>query len=126
KILAELSGLRVLRRGKTYADYLRVVAEHKIVFQLDRSSVPGQVAGDALLARVLCLGGNGAIDTIAVPEFSGTRSVHELIELATRLMRDSAAYEKAVADSQRRAQERLSFSVVAKELENFYRDIASK
>src|SRR3954464_15105379 len=38
--------LRVLNKIMAYPDYLREVARHKIVFQLDTSSVPGQVAGD--------------------------------------------------------------------------------
>jgi len=126
KLLAELGPMRVLKRGQTYADYLRVVAEHKVVFQLDRSSVPGQVAGDALLAGVLCLGGNGAVDRIAFPDLSGERSISELIELAADLLRDAGSYQKALADSQRRAEEQLSFPAVSQKLENFYRAIASK
>ncbi|MGZ5006230.1 MAG: hypothetical protein ACXV8H_11955, partial [Chthoniobacterales bacterium] len=118
--------LRVLTRESSYVDYLRVVAEHKIVFQLDRSSVPGQVAGDALLARVLCIGGNGAIDCIAFPELSGARPVSELIELSIALLRANAAYEKVISESQRRAAEQLSFERVAAQLKTFYTDIASK
>lgn len=40
------------------------MARHKIVLQLDRSHVPGQVAGDALLCRIPCVGGDGAIERI--------------------------------------------------------------
>ena len=40
-----------------YVGYLRVVAEHKLVFEMDTSFVPGQVAGDALLCRLPCVGG---------------------------------------------------------------------
>ncbi|HEX8280371.1 MAG TPA: hypothetical protein VF551_03260, partial [Chthoniobacterales bacterium] len=57
--------LRILTSRTTYADYLRVLAGHRIVFQLDTSFVPGQVAGDALLCRLPCVGGNGAIDRLA-------------------------------------------------------------
>src|SRR6266542_7123070 len=57
--------LRLIEKQKPYPDYLRDVARHKILLQLDRSHVPGQVAGDALLARVPCVGGNGAIERIA-------------------------------------------------------------
>ena len=39
--------LHVIEKWKSYPNYLRDVARHKIVLQLDRSHVPGQVAGDA-------------------------------------------------------------------------------
>src|SRR5437016_5188563 len=48
--------LRVHEKREPYPDYLREVAKHKIVLQLDRSRVPGQVAGDALLCRTICGG----------------------------------------------------------------------
>jgi hypothetical protein len=48
--------LRLIEKWKAYPDYLRDVARHKIVLQLDRSHVPGQVAGDALLCRIPCVG----------------------------------------------------------------------
>ena len=51
--------LTVHNREDKYVDYLRVMAAHKIVFQLDTSFVPGQVAGDALICRLPCVGGNG-------------------------------------------------------------------
>ncbi len=49
RLLAEIGfpagKLRVLTERTNYADYLRVVAEHKIVFQLDTSFVPGPGRG---------------------------------------------------------------------------------
>ncbi len=49
RLLAEVGfpagKLRVLTERTNYADYLRVVAEHKIVFQLDTSFVPGPGRG---------------------------------------------------------------------------------
>ena len=71
RLLSELGfgaeKLRVLNRKLSYPDYLRELARHKIVLQLDASFVPGQVAGDALLCRVPCVGGNGAVDRLAFP-----------------------------------------------------------
>jgi len=56
RLLGELNfpegKLRLIEKWKTYPDYLRDVARHKIVLQLDRSHVPGQVGGDALLCRI--------------------------------------------------------------------------
>ncbi|MEI9893057.1 MAG: hypothetical protein WDN28_03870 [Chthoniobacter sp.] len=42
--------LKVVEGPLPYAKYLRLLAKHKIVWQLDASAGPGQVAGDALLA----------------------------------------------------------------------------
>jgi hypothetical protein len=125
KLLAALdfpaNRLRVIDRRLAYADYLREVSRHKIVLQLDSSFVPGQVAGDALLCRMPCVGGNGAIDRIAFAETCGFgRSISEVKEIAMRLLSDRTYYDEAVANSQRRAMEKLSFAVVARELENFF------
>lgn len=114
--------LRVLERTRTYTEYLPIVAEHKIVLHLDSSSVPGQVAGDALLCRLPCVGGNGAIEREVFPELCGAgRSIGELMEIARNLLQDGVAYRTAIADSQRRALERLSFEYAATQLEEFFR-----
>lgn len=113
--------LTVHNREDKYVDYLRVMAAHKIVFQLDTSFVPGQVAGDALICRLPCVGGNGTIDRIAFPELCGnSRLIGELIEAALALLRDSTHYLAAVAASQTRAGEQLSFTRAARELEKFF------
>ena len=79
--------LRTLDRKSRYPDYLRELARHKIVLQLDTSFVPGQVAGDALLCRVPCVGGNGAIDRLAFPASCGfNRSIAEVGQIAARLL----------------------------------------
>ena len=113
--------LRVLKEGVSYAEYLRVMAEHKVVFQMDTSFVPGQVAGDALLCRMPCVGGNGTIDRIAHPATCGAgRSTPQLIEMATRLLVDAEFYARAVAESQQHAIDRLSFTGAAAQLEQFF------
>jgi len=64
--------LRILDGPLPYTEYLAAMAAHEAVFQLDSSHVPGQVAGDALLTRLPCIGGNGAIDEIVrVPHQPG-------------------------------------------------------
>jgi hypothetical protein len=87
-----------------YSVYLKLMASHRIVFQLDSSAVPGQVAGDALLCRMPCIGGNGAVDRVAFG------IAEEPLEAARRLMTDDAAWQAAVEHSQNVAKERLSFS----------------
>ena len=113
--------LRVLERKSGYPDYLRELARHKIVLQLDTSFVPGQVAGDALLCRVPCVGGNGAIDRLAFSESSGfTRSIEEIGRIAARLLTDRSVYEQSVGNIETVASQRLSFKTVAQELRTFF------
>ncbi|CAN5304864.1 hypothetical protein BH20VER2_BH20VER2_04510 [soil metagenome] len=112
--------LRVMKKG-SYADYLRILAEHKLVLQMDTSFVPGQVAGDALLCRVPCVGGNGAIDRLGHSGTCGAgRFGAELVQMAARLLVDAEFYAHTVAESQRNAVERLSFSGVAGQLREFF------
>jgi hypothetical protein len=125
RLLAEIGfapdRLRVLKEGVSYREYLRVMAEHRIVFEMDTSFVPGQVAGDALLCRLPCVGGNGTVDRLAHPGTCGVgRLEPELIDIAMRLLGDDSAYTQAIADSQRCAAERLSFAGVAAALEQFF------
>lgn len=123
RLLSEIGfdKLRVLDRKLTYPNYLREVARHRIVLQLDTSFVPGQVAGDALLCRVPCVGGNGAIDRLAFPQSSGfARPIEEIGKAAVRLLTDQAFYQQSVAEMESVALPRLSFEIVAEELRTFF------
>jgi len=114
--------LRILERKLSYPNYLREIARHKIVLQLDTSFVPGQVAGDALLCRVPCVGGNGAIDRLAFPDTCGfARSIEDIGKTALRLLADRAHYEESVAGMETTSSHRLSFDVIARELQQFFR-----
>ncbi|MEY2564588.1 MAG: hypothetical protein QOH88_2781 [Verrucomicrobiota bacterium] len=113
--------LRVLDRKQAYPDYLREIARHKIVLQLDTSFVPGQVAGDALLCRVPCVGGNGAIERLAFPESCGSaRSIDDIGKAALRLLTDRAYYQENIARIETVASPRLSFQAGASQLEDFF------
>lgn len=125
KLLTELKfpdgKLHVEGKRMPYADYLRQVAKHKIVFQLDRSRVPGQVAGDALLGRTICVGGDGAIDRIAFPQTCGEgRTTNELVALAAGLVKDTNKRATLILETQWRAMERLSFQAIRPQLEKFF------
>src|SRR4051812_47922023 len=114
--------LRVLNKMMAYPDYLREVARHKIVLQLDTSFVPGQVAGDALLCRMPCVGGNGAIDRLGFPETCGfARSIDELKQNAERLLGDREFYQAMVARLVPAAAKTLGFQTVARQLAEFFR-----
>ncbi len=98
-----------------YSQYLLVMARHRLVFQLDRSAVPGQVAGDALLCRLPCVGGDGAIERIAFPEFDGHgRTTAKLAAVAKAVLAEPASeVVNQNADG-------VSFSAVASELREWF------
>jgi len=113
--------LRLIEKWLPYHDYLREVARHKIVLQLDRSHVPGQVAGDALLCRIPCVGGDGAIERIAFCKTCGEgRTITEIASMAPDLLKNPELRDAVVAESHERARERLSFETVRSELAKFF------
>jgi hypothetical protein len=128
RLLGELNfpegKLRLIEKWKTYPDYLRDVARHKIVLQLDRSHVPGQVGGDALLCRIPCVGGDGAIERIAFSKMCGEgRTINEVASMALDLLKNPELREVVVAESQERARERLSFEPVRTQLAKFFANV---
>jgi len=125
RLLSELNfpeaKLRLIEKWKAYPDYLRDVARHKIVLQLDRSHVPGQVGGDALLCRIPCVGGDGAIERIAFSKTCGEgRTITVVASMAIDLLKSSELRAAVVAESQERALERLSFGAVRSQLGKFF------
>jgi len=112
---------RVIEEEKAYPDYLRMVARHKIVFQLDRSHVPGQVAGDALLCRTICVGGDSAIERTALPKTCGEgRGISAIASIGLDLLKNAESRAAIVVESQERALEQLSFQAVRSQLANFF------
>src|SRR5712664_447987 len=131
KLLAELNfppgKLRVRDRRESYPDYLREIARHKIVLQLDRSRVPGQVAGDALLCHTICVGGDGAIDRLIFANYCGEgRTAAQLKTITLDLLKNTAARATAIVESHWRAAERVSFQAVRNQLENFFERLSSQ
>ena len=123
KLVAEIGfrKIRVHQKRMAYRAYLGEVARHKLVFQLDRSRVPGQVAGDSLLTRSVCVGGDGAIERIAFPETCGEkRSDDELIEIAQRLLTNEEERGAVAERATKIAKEKLSFSVGRETLARFF------
>ena len=115
----------MIDRPLAYDAYLRLMASHRLVFQLDRGSVPGQVAGDALLCRNLCAGGNSAIEELAYPDLCDDSriSLSEALENMHGILNDKTAYQKAVESSQALATEKVSYSAVARQLSDFMNDL---
>jgi hypothetical protein len=125
RLLGELNfpngKLRLIEKWKAYPDYLRDVARHEIVLQLDSSHVPGQVAGDALLCRIPCVGGDGAIERTAFSKTCGKgRTISEIASIALDLLKNADLRAAFVTESQERARERLSFQAVRGELAKFF------
>ena len=109
--------IKIVNGTLPYPEYLRLIASHRLVFQLDRSAVPGQVAGDALLARVPCVGGDGAVDRLAFERLSGPQI--DAAQLAQELLTDDHAYGREVERSQHAALEHLSFGAISKRRAEF-------
>jgi hypothetical protein len=131
RLLAELKfperKLHVIEKWKSYPDYLRDVARHKIILQLDRSHVPGQVAGDALLCRIPCVGGDGAIERIAFPKTCGKgRTISGIASMALDLLKNADLRGAVVSESEQRALEQLSFQAVRSQLAKFFAQIAQR
>jgi hypothetical protein len=125
RLLSELNfpegKVQLIEKRKPYPDYLRDVARHKIVLQLDRSHVPGQVAGDALLCRIPCVGGDGAIERIAFTKTCGEgRTITEISSMALDLLKNSDLRAAVVSESQEHALERLSFQAVRPQVARFF------
>jgi hypothetical protein len=117
--------LRVVEGRRPYPRYLRGVAKHKLIFQLDASAVPGQVAGDALLCRVPCVGGDGTTERLAFPDLCGHgRTTEQLFDLAARLLEHPHDVAAVVETALEHARATLSYAVVAQQLEGFFTRIA--
>lgn len=111
---------RIVEGPLPYPQYLQLMASHRVVFQLDGSRVPGQVAGDALLCRMPCLGGDGSIDSLAFGHLSHSpHSIGNILDSLQRLLEDDVFWEECVRTSAESAAASLSFSVVASRLREF-------
>lgn len=120
RLQAVSESLNVVDGPLSYAEYLKLMARHRIVLQLDCSGVPGQVAGDALLCGLPCVGGDGAIDRLAFPALCGWgRCPVEIGELAAALLGDESKYQESISQSRMRAAGSVGFGAVARQLAEF-------
>ncbi len=113
--------LRVVEGLRSYPRYLRIMANHKFVFQLDASGVPGQVAGDALLCRIPCVGGDGTTERLVFPDLCGHGRTHEqLFDVAARLLEHPHDIEAVVEEALARARTTISFATIARRCEQLF------
>ena len=120
---ARLDSLRMLERRLPYRDYLAEMARHRIVFQADRSAVPGQVAGDALLCRHALRRRRRRDRSARVSRdlrpWAFVRRIDRTWQRACSAIRKF--YSATVAASQELARERVSYTTVAdRELAQFF------
>lgn len=107
-----LGAVNVIEGPLNYAEYLRKMAAHRVVFQLDSSRVPGQVAGDALLTRTPCVGGDGAVESMAFPETNGIGKSHwQLLGILQQACVNDSEFDQIRQLVDERAQSCLSFAV---------------
>lgn len=113
--------LRVIERRVPHVDYLRKMASHKLVFQLDVGNGSGRVAGDALLCRIPCVGGNGVTERLIFPDFTSQHtSAPDLLYAVGRLLDHGHDRESAVERAMEVAKQRLSFEVIQQSLEQLF------
>ncbi|MCX6857784.1 MAG: hypothetical protein NTV80_23105 [Verrucomicrobia bacterium] len=116
--------VRVIAKQMPTVDYLGVMATHKLVFQLDTSAVPGQVAGDALLCRIPCVGGNGTAERLVYPDLCGHgRSTGEILDLTRRLLTDMSFRQAQMDQALALAKDKMCFSVARAQLQDFYQSL---
>jgi len=109
--------LRVVEGKLSYPRYLRLMSRHRLVFQLDAAAGVGQVAGDALLCRIPCVGGHGATERWIFPELCGHgRTSEQLFDLAARLLGHPYDALAVVEKAMEVARDRLAFAPTAKRL----------
>jgi hypothetical protein len=113
--------LRVIEKKLPYTEYLRKVALHKMVFHLDATGGIGRVAADAILCRIPCIGGSGAVDRIAFTELCGHgANINDLTYMASLMLDHSHDRESAVEKALDRSNQRLSFSAASNALEQLF------
>lgn len=110
--------LRIHETTLPYPDYVKLLSSHRFVYQMDRSTVPGQVAGDCLLARTICAGGSSTIEKMAFADFSddGTIRMKNVFERIEHILHDDEEYLAAIQKSQKVAAKSLSFASAARQL----------
>lgn len=114
--------LQIFEKPLPYPDYMRLLSSHRFIYQMDRSTVPGQVGGDCLLGRTICAGGSSTIEKMAFPEFSddGTIRMKSVFDRIEHILHDDDEYQRAIEKSQRIAARSLSFQSAANQFGDWH------
>lgn len=105
--------LRIVEGTLPYDQYLQLIASHRFVFQLDQGHVPGQVAGDTLLCRSICVGGNSAIEAEVFPDFSTASNTEAQILKKVLELFDEKTYATAIERSHQLGRQKVGYEAVA-------------
>lgn len=113
--------LRVIERRLPYAEYLRKVALHKMVFSLDASGGEGRIGADSLLCRIPCVGGTGEINSIAFPDFCDhALPVPDITQKASLLLDHGHDRERAVEQALDYGRQKFDFAAASNALEQLF------
>jgi hypothetical protein len=119
--------LRVIEGPLPALQFVRLMAGHKLVFQFDQAGAAGQVAGEALLCRIPCVGGYGGIERVVFPDLCGFgHTPEQLVGFATRLIEQPSEAEAAVARALSIATDQLSFAAARARLAELFARLGSQ
>ena len=124
KLIERISGaFRIVGGPLPYPDYLHLMGAHRVVFQLDGGMVPGQVAGDALLCRMPCVGGSGEVERVALcaNDLAGGTDWPGLCGQLKKLLQEDEQWVDVVGRSQSAAANELSFSAGGAKLRDIFK-----
>ena len=112
---------RVVEGKLAHPRYLRLMSRHRLVFQLDGGAGMGRIAGDALLCRIPCVGGNGAAERVIFPELCGHgRTSEQLFDIGARLLEHPYDALAVVEKAMEVARDRLAFAPTARRLTSLF------
>ncbi|MFZ4587594.1 MAG: hypothetical protein ACOYNG_01275 [Terrimicrobiaceae bacterium] len=109
----------IIEAPVTRADFLDVMRLHRIVWQLDATSGPGRIAADSIFCGIPCVGGNGAIESLAFPGLCGPRAHAELLQSAERLLTDDSFWMETMHSALEKSRSSLSFASISERLAAF-------
>ena len=117
-LISSISGnFRIIEGPLPYVKYLRLLANHRVVFQLDAGRDAGRVAGNALLCRMPCVGGNGLVDRLVFPKITnGNHSYIESIKVLNELLTNDTFWTQTVEEAERIGLEKLAFAPIAAQI----------
>ncbi len=110
-LLSNDPNIEILPGPLPYFEFRKQLERVKVVFQLDASQVPGQVAGDSFLVGTPCLGGNSTIESLLL------EPSQDPLSMLDQLLRTPDTWSEVVNHGLERAKQTLSFPVLAKRLQ---------
>lgn len=118
------SDLNIINGQLSYSDHLKLLGKHRVIVNPDLGMVPGQIVGDSLLVKTPVVGGNSLLQDMLYPELVTKSMDYDfIVEKLDRLYFDEIENGKIVGSAIEKAELKLSFGVVCRELETFFKRI---